>query len=99
MASGVDELLDMLYSMLDEAKSMPLSSDKCIIERDRALDLLDDIRGQFPCFGIEVLQPAVFGINDVDPCVLIVQNRLHIRRIVQGLFVLTLFQQEHGKHL
>ena len=45
MATGVEELLDMLFEMIDEAKSMPLSSDKCILERDKALDLLD---AQFP---------------------------------------------------
>ena len=48
MASGVEELLDMLFEMIDEAKNAPLSSDKCIIERDQALDLIDDIRSQFP---------------------------------------------------
>ena len=48
MASGVEELLDMLFELVDEAKNMPLSGDKCIIERDRALDLIDDIRAQFP---------------------------------------------------
>ncbi len=48
MASGVDELLDMLFEMIDEARNAPFSNDKCIIERDRALDLIDDIRGQFP---------------------------------------------------
>ena len=48
MASGVEELVDLLFEMIDEAKSVPLSSDKCMIERDRALDLLDDIRAQFP---------------------------------------------------
>ena len=48
MASGVEELLDMLFEMIDEAKNMPLSSDKCVIERDKALDLVDEIRGQFP---------------------------------------------------
>lgn len=48
MASGVEELLDILYEMIDEAKGVPLSSDKCMVERDRALDLLDDIRAQFP---------------------------------------------------
>lgn len=48
MASGVEELLDMLFEMVDEAKNMPLSGDKCILERDRALDLIDDIRAQFP---------------------------------------------------
>ena len=48
MATGVEELLDMLYEMIEEAKNMPLSSDKCILERDKALDLLDEVRGQFP---------------------------------------------------
>ena len=48
MATGVEELLDMLYELIDEAKSVPLSSEKCIIERDKALDLLDDIKAQFP---------------------------------------------------
>lgn len=48
MASGVEELLDMLFEMVDEAKNVPLSSDKCMIERDRALDLIDDIKAQFP---------------------------------------------------
>ncbi len=48
MATGVEELLDMLYDMIDEAKGVPLSNDKCIIERDKALDLLDDVKAQFP---------------------------------------------------
>ena len=48
MASGVEELLDMLFEMIDEAKNAPFTSDKCVIERDRALDLIDDIRSQFP---------------------------------------------------
>jgi ATP-dependent Clp protease ATP-binding subunit ClpA len=48
MASGVNELLDMLFEMIDEAKSVPLSSDKCMVERDKALDLIDEIRGAFP---------------------------------------------------
>ena len=48
MATGVEELLDMLFDMVDEAKNVPLSGDKCMIERDRALDLIDDIRAQFP---------------------------------------------------
>ena len=34
--------------MIDEARNAPLASDKCVIERDRALDLIDDIRSQFP---------------------------------------------------
>jgi len=48
MATGVEELLDMLFEMVDEAKNAAFSGDKCVIERDRALDLIDDIRAQFP---------------------------------------------------
>lgn len=48
MAGRVEELFDMLYSMIEDAKNVPLSGDKCIVERDQALDLLDEIRGQFP---------------------------------------------------
>ena len=40
----VQRLLDMLYGMIDEAKSVAFSSDKCIIVRDEALDLLDEAR-------------------------------------------------------
>ena len=48
MASGVEELMDLLYQLIEEAKNMPLSGEKCIVERDKALDLIDEIRGQFP---------------------------------------------------
>ncbi len=44
----VQRLLDMLYGMIDEAKSAAFSSDKCVISRDEALDLLDDIRAKLP---------------------------------------------------
>ena len=38
----VQRLLDMLFGMIDEAKSVAFSSDKCVINRDEALDLLDE---------------------------------------------------------
>ena len=44
----VQRLLDMLYGMIDEAKGAAFSSDKCVINRDEALDLLDEIRGKLP---------------------------------------------------
>ena len=40
----VQRLLDMLYGMIDEAKSAAFSSDKCVISRDEALDLLKKAR-------------------------------------------------------
>jgi len=48
VATGVDELLDMLFDMIDEAKNAPLSSEKCVIDRDKALDLIEDVKAQFP---------------------------------------------------
>ena len=41
-------LIDMLYNMVNDAKNAPLSSDKCVIERDTALDLLDELREGLP---------------------------------------------------
>lgn len=48
MASNIEELFDVLYELIDEAKNVPLSSDKCMVERDKALDILDEIRSRFP---------------------------------------------------
>ena len=44
----IEDLITTLYDMIQDAKSMPLAGDKCIIERDRALDLLDEIIAQLP---------------------------------------------------
>jgi vacuolar-type H+-ATPase subunit H len=40
------ELLDMLYEMIDDAKGG--LGGQCKIERDKALDILDEVRGRFP---------------------------------------------------
>lgn len=45
--NGVDEMLEMLYEMIDDAKAIPFSND-CRLDRNGALDLLDSIRGKFP---------------------------------------------------
>lgn len=44
----VEHLIDMLYDMVNDAKNAPLSSEKCVIDRDAALDLLDEIRAGLP---------------------------------------------------
>lgn len=48
MGNGVTELLEMLYSMISEAWGLPLGAEKCVIERDKVLDLLDEMKAQFP---------------------------------------------------
>ena len=44
----IEDIITTLYDMIQDAKSMPLSADKCILERDKALDLLDEIIAQLP---------------------------------------------------
>ena len=48
MATAADELLDMLFDMIDEAKNATFSSGKCVIDRDKALDLIEDAKKQLP---------------------------------------------------
>ncbi len=48
MANGVEELLGALYDMIEDGKSVPMHPEQCKIDRDRALDLLDEVRAQFP---------------------------------------------------
>ena len=45
---NLQRLLDMLYNMIDEAKSAPFSAEKCTINRDEALDILTEIRSRMP---------------------------------------------------
>ena len=45
---GIEEIISALYGLIQEARSVPLSSDKCIVERDRVLDRLDEISNKLP---------------------------------------------------
>ncbi|MCL2662419.1 MAG: hypothetical protein FWE83_03720 [Oscillospiraceae bacterium] len=48
MSSRIPEMLNTLHAMITEAWGVPLGAEKCVIDRDKALDILDEIRGQFP---------------------------------------------------
>lgn len=48
MATGVDELLQMLSDEVEDAKGVPFAVDKCMLERGKTLDLIEDIRASFP---------------------------------------------------
>ncbi len=45
---NVEQMISALYDMVQEARGVPLSSDKCIVERDKVLDMLDEIISQLP---------------------------------------------------
>ena len=48
MENGVLELVEMLYTMVTEAWGVPLGNEKCIVERDAVLNILDEIKAQMP---------------------------------------------------
>lgn len=45
---NIEDIISTLYDMVQDARSVPLASDKCILERDKVLDLLDEIIAQLP---------------------------------------------------
>ena len=44
----IEDLITSLYDMIQDARAVPLAADKCFVERDKALDLLDEIIAQLP---------------------------------------------------
>jgi len=48
MEHEVLELVEMLFNMVAEAWGVPLGNDKCIVEREKVLGLLDEIKAQLP---------------------------------------------------
>ncbi len=44
----LEDIITSLYDMIQDARAMPLGADKCIIEREKALDMLDEIIAQLP---------------------------------------------------
>ncbi|WP_394272526.1 hypothetical protein [Butyricicoccus sp.] len=48
MVAVLEELVNSLYDMIQEARSVPLSTEKCMIDREKALDILDEIRTSMP---------------------------------------------------
>lgn len=48
MSSNIEDIIGSLYDMVQDARTMPLAADKCILERDRVLDMLDEVIAQMP---------------------------------------------------
>ncbi len=43
-----EDIIGALYDMVQDARAVPLAMDKCILERDKVLDMLDEIIAQLP---------------------------------------------------
>ena len=44
----MEDIISTLYDMVQDARAVPLAADKCIVERDKVLDMLDEIIAQLP---------------------------------------------------
>ncbi len=44
----IEDLITGLYDLVQDARALPLAADKCIIERDKVLDMLDEVIAQLP---------------------------------------------------
>ena len=44
----MEDIISALYDMIQDARAVPLAADKCIVERDKVLDMLDEIIAQLP---------------------------------------------------
>ena len=45
---NIEDIIGALYDLIQDARAMPLAADKCIVERDKVLDMLDEIIAQLP---------------------------------------------------
>lgn len=45
---NIEDVISTLYDMVQDARALPLAADKCIVERDKVLDMLDEIIAQLP---------------------------------------------------
>ena len=48
MDNSVQELLDILYNMIQDAWGLPLGNERCVIERNKVLDILDEVKAKLP---------------------------------------------------
>lgn len=63
METRAYDIIEMLYTMIAEARGVPLGNDKCILERDKALYLLDDLKKNLP-LELQEAQRLVNARND-----------------------------------
>lgn len=45
---NIEDIISALYDLVQDARALPLGADKCILERDKVLDMLDEVIAQLP---------------------------------------------------
>ena len=64
MPSDAEELVDQLYDMVQKAFALPFGQDKCILDRDKVLGIIDELRATLPG-DIKAARQIVQNRNDV----------------------------------
>ena len=60
----IDELINTLYEMVEDAWAMPLGNDRCVLEREKVLDILDEVRANLPS-DLKMAREIVEKRNDI----------------------------------
>ena len=45
---NTEDIIGALYDLVQDARSVPLKADMCMVERDKVLDMLDEIITNLP---------------------------------------------------
>ena len=61
---NIEDIISALYDMVQDARALPLGADKCILERDKVLDMLDEVIAQLP---VELKQARTIVESRNDP--------------------------------
>lgn len=64
MAARIEELVTMLYDAINDAWSLPFGGGKCLVDKEEALGLIDEIRENLPR-DLEQARIIVEGRNDI----------------------------------
>ncbi|NLM60588.1 MAG: hypothetical protein GX193_00740 [Clostridiales bacterium] len=64
MAEGVEELLTVLYNMIQDSFALPFGRSKCIIDRSRAMELIEEINALLPS-DLEQARKIVEAKNEI----------------------------------
>ena len=75
----MEDIISALYDMVQDARTVPLAADKCIVERDKVLDMLDEIIAQMPL--------PIGGLMTDEPAEKISRKNAEVRSAVYDLGV------------
>ena len=64
MAEGVEELLTVLYNMIQDSFTVPFGRQKCVLDRGRAMELIEEINAMLPS-DLEQARKIVDAKNEI----------------------------------